>query len=323
MIWRHVFDADVLPMVLIAEARPPRLPIAPALLDPAAALPADPVLRKQVHAARWQHRIEALAAKAPIARQAVWAAFVDRNRARWQPDRVTVKLADKNIIDFHEGGKRPTFRIADSETAIVDYADLFTPDGRIVTRLTPERQAIIGKLRRNEPIANALQDYWYKQSGAGTRRCSALKSPSVNRINGNSARWSALGLSCSRADRRMPRPGEGHTVLQGREHTCRPALRRSRVRHCGYLGAARNRYLFEFRQTILPSKMWAVAMIATCPNAVAFDPSNRCFHRYCNAVCARKDLADVPFDLIFVVRVYRYFYALGRTHVLSESYAKP
>ena len=27
VIWRNIFDADVLPIVLIAEARPPRLPL--------------------------------------------------------------------------------------------------------------------------------------------------------------------------------------------------------------------------------------------------------------------------------------------------------
>jgi hypothetical protein len=123
------------------------------------------VLRLQVRAARLQGWIDQRAEKASPQRAAAWVELSDRNRRRWEADQVTVRLADKSIIDFHEGGKRPTFRIEDSETATVDYADLFTPDGRIVTRLTPQRQAIIRKLLANRPIEDAAQTYWSKRKG--------------------------------------------------------------------------------------------------------------------------------------------------------------
>lgn len=150
VIWRHVFDADVLPMIVIAEARPPRLPLALELLDRDAPLPGDPVLRLQVRAARLQPWLDARAVRNPAL-----ADLAARNRQRWEADRVTIRLADKSIIDFHEGGRRPTFRIADAETAVTDYADIFTPDGRIITRLTAERRAIIGKLHSNPTLEEA------------------------------------------------------------------------------------------------------------------------------------------------------------------------
>jgi hypothetical protein len=158
-IWKHVFDVRVLPMILIAEARPPRLPIPAELIDPAARLPEDSVRRLQVRAARLQPTLDAKAAMASGPRQARWQALADRNRARWEPDRVTIRLADKSIIDFHEGGKRPTFRILDAETATADYADLFAPDGRIMTRVTPQRRAILDKLHANETLASAFRTY--------------------------------------------------------------------------------------------------------------------------------------------------------------------
>ena len=86
VIWRHVFDADVLPMILIAEARPPRLPLAPEMLDRATLLPSDAVLRLQVRAARLQGWIDTRAAKAVPQRAAALAELSDRNRARWMPD---------------------------------------------------------------------------------------------------------------------------------------------------------------------------------------------------------------------------------------------
>jgi hypothetical protein len=83
------------------------------------------------------------------------------------------------------------------------------------------------------------------------------------------------------------------------------------------IGAARNRYLFEFMD-ILPERMWAVAMISTCPNAVAFDPREIAFTDTATIFGPRDDLAKLPFDLLFVSRVYRYFFALaGRMSFLD------
>ncbi|MFV4741737.1 hypothetical protein ACNJU8_21255, partial [Mycobacterium tuberculosis] len=55
--------------------------------------------------------------------------------------------------------------------------DLFTPDGRIITRLTGRRKAIFAKLFGNEPFARAARTYWYKRSGVD-RRSVRLDPPS-------------------------------------------------------------------------------------------------------------------------------------------------
>jgi hypothetical protein len=69
---------------------------------------------------------------------------------------------------------------------------------------------------------------------------------------------------------------------------------------------------------LLPSKVYGVAMIATCPNAVAFDPTRLMFTDTATMFAPRVDLQNVPFDLIFVSRVYRFFYGLaGRMSYLN------
>jgi hypothetical protein len=57
-IWRHIFDADVLPIILIAEARSPRMPINPKLLE-RGAKPPDASLTHQVRATRLRRWLEA------------------------------------------------------------------------------------------------------------------------------------------------------------------------------------------------------------------------------------------------------------------------
>ncbi|MEY2926170.1 MAG: hypothetical protein RL367_647, partial [Pseudomonadota bacterium] len=52
------------------------------------------------------------------------------------------------------------------------------------------------------------------------------------------------------------------------------------------------------------------AQIATCPNAAPFDPKKLVFTNTATVFAPRKDLATLPFDLLFLSRTYRYFYVL-------------
>lgn len=314
VIWRHVFDADVLPMLLLVEARPPRLPIAAELLDRSTPLPADSVRRLQVRAARLQPWLEKRLVAASADRKAQWGALCARNRARWRPDEVTIRLADKGIIDFHEGGKRPSFRIADADTAAADYADVFTPDGRIMTRLTPGRRRILDKLFANETLAKAAQTYWYKRSGTN-RRSVQLETPT-----GDLDRWemremigTGLAWRGARAD---AEPGQGVPVYKG-ENILAGGLHGDPEHRNANIAAADDLGLFRLG-SILPSRIYAVAQIERCPNAAPFDPAAMAFTNTATLFGPRSDLANVPFDLIFASRVYRYFYALaGRMSYLN------
>jgi hypothetical protein len=309
VIWRHVFDADVLPMLLIAEARPPRLPIAPEMLDSATPLPADPVLRLQVRAARLQPRLDRLAE-----RNAAWAPTAERNRARWQPDRVTIRLADKGVVDFHEGGK-PTFRIADAGDAVADYADIFTPDGRIMTRLTPARRSVLDKLFANATLVSASKAYWYKRSGAN-RGAVQLEAPSRE-----AERWELRGMIGAglawRGTRRAAADGEvGRDVFKGENVLAGELFGDAQFRNAN-IRAASDQGIFKLG-AIMPNRAYAIAQIERCPNAVAFDPHVVAFENSATIFAPRDDLAALPFDLLLVSRVYRYFFALaGRMSYLN------
>lgn len=314
VIWRHVFDADVLPMLLIAEARPARLPIEPELLDPATPLPADPVRRLQVRAARLQPWLEQRLRATSVDRKARWEALCARNRQRWEPDRVKIGLADKSIIDFHEGGKRPSFRITDAETATADYADIFTPDGRIVTRLTPPRKAILDKLFANETLTSAAQTYWYKRSGTD-RRVMQLDQPERELERWERREMIGAGLAW-RGARADAQPGmgvpvyKGENILTGGLHG-EPEHRNANIQVASDLG------LFRLGP-LLPSRLYAIAQIERCPNAAPFNAVTTVFTNTATLFGPRADLINVPFDLIFVSRVYRYFYALaGRMSYLN------
>lgn len=313
VVWKHVFDVRVLPMILMAEARPPRLPIPDELLE-GAELPIDPVRRLQLRSARLQSYIERRMGAATPARRTAWQALANRNRKRWEPDRVTIRLADKSVIDFHEGGKRPSFRIGDAETATAEYADIFTPDGRIMTRLTDRRRAILDKLLANDKLASAAQPYWFKRSGQDRGAVQLIKPTS------ETERWESremIGAGIAWRGTRVPaQPGQGRDIYKGENILAgaiygEPQFQNARVE------AASDQGIFKLG-SLLSFPAYAIAQIATCPNAVVFDPEELAFENSATIFVPRSDLASLPFDLLFVSRIYRYFFVLaGRMSFLD------
>ncbi|TAY80978.1 N-6 DNA methylase [Rhizobium ruizarguesonis] len=314
VIWRNVFDADVLPIILIAEARPPRMPLNAKLLDPSEALPDRKELRRQVMAARMQLWIDSRLSKSNAQYREAWQVLSERNRMRWKPDQVSIKLADKSCIDFGDGTKRPNFDLDGIKPSIIDYADLFTPDGRIVTRVTAERRPIINKLRANKQLSAAFQEYWYKKSGEqrGTVR---LVAPTVDSFRWEHREMVSRGIVFA-GRKKFAEKGAGHAVYKA-ENIVTGEIYGDPQDVGVDISAARNRYLFEYVD-ILPERLWAVSMIAKCPNAVSFDPRKVAFTDTATVFAPRSDLVTIPFDLLFVSRIYRYYYALtGRMSYLN------
>ena len=72
-------------------------------------------------------------------------------------------------------------------------------------------------------------------------------------------------------------------------------------------------------EDILPNIAYAVAQVAHCPNAVAFDPHKIAFTNTTTIFAPTQQAADVPFDLLFMSNVYVFFSALAaRMGVLRQ-----
>lgn len=310
VIWRYVFDADVLPILLICEARPPRLPLKDEDFDPSAELPSDPFLRLQIRAARLDQWMTERKRKANnrrnTARERQWTALIARNLIRWKPDRITVKLPDKSCIDFYDGDKRPAFRISEVKGTEIEYCDVFSPDGRILTRLNQERVKIVRKLRKNERLERAFQTYWYRRSRDNGPTWQ-IEEPANPNHQWERREMVSRGLVFAGRKQNAPQ-GKGHTIYKAENIVAGEIYGEPQDVNID-VKSARNRYLFEFLD-ILPKKMWGVAMIATCPNAVSFDPRTIAFTDTATVFCPRFDIAEFPFDMLFLSRIYQYFYVL-------------
>ena len=82
-------------------------------------------------------------------------------------DRVVVRHVDEASVAYDKSNRkaRPIFDLTVSPESHLEYADLFTPEGRIATRATSGRAAIVKKLRGLGQLSDAAKTYWTKRKG--------------------------------------------------------------------------------------------------------------------------------------------------------------
>ncbi len=247
LIWRSVFDARVLPMILIAEARPPR-----------------------------------------------------------PDDCVTVHLADERCVQVPAvKGGRPTFDLDRAAVSMVAYADLFAPDGRILTRMTPERLAIIGKLRACATLNDAAKRYWTRQRKGG--------------IDVTDQRPSGIGVARWEEQRLirygLAQRGRGTTSDRGL-----PLWKGENIRSSGLagspafervdVGSVSSPSVWAYPD-ILPQTMYALPLIEQTACAAPFDPARAAMLNTVVVFGPRADLAMFPFDALLLSRMFGYYSILN------------
>lgn len=243
LIWHHVFDADVLPMILFAEARPPR-----------------------------------------------------------PTDTVTVRHVDDISVVASTTGRRarPTFDLAASPEAQVAYADIFTPEGRIATRMTPARAPIVTKLRALSPLATAAKRYW-------TRRKGGFQAVDVEPTGIGQALWTETRMISDGVARRGTgsenSPG-GLDIYKGENIRTAglagtPAFTGLDVENLSTPALWR-----EGLRPLMPARMWCLPIIEQVPVAAPLDPATQAVTNTATLLGPRPDLATFPFDLLLTSRIY-------------------
>lgn len=246
VIWREVFDAKVLPAIIIAENRPA------------------------------------------------------------QPnDQISIRFADASCIQREAATTVPEFALDTLPESHISYADLFSPDGRILTRLTAKRLDILKKLWNNATFWDAAKPYWVQQQG------SKIVEWTDHRPANSHSSWKLRRM----LNRGIVFRGKKHQTNQGldvykAENIIATTLQGDpALPHCNVIQAD-DPSLWRFAK-ILPPHGYAVAQVAHCPNAVVFDPRQVAFTDTVTVFFPRDDLHDVPFDLLLLSNIYVWFYALG------------
>lgn len=247
LIWRSVFDADVLPMILFAESRP------------------------------------ATAA-----------------------DRVTIHLADDRCVQAPAvKGGRATFDLDQAETSSIAYADLFAPDGRILTRLTPRRLEIVRKLRACGTFSDAALRYWIRMR-KGKIEASATQPDGMGE-----SRWRERLLF----SRGVTRRGKGASLTPGHrlwkgENVRTGSLVGDPVFTSVDVNSLDATRIWSYPH-ILPNVLYALPLIEQTPSAAPFDPRVDAVLDTVTVFGPRTDLSAFPFDVLLSSRIYGYYCVVG------------
>ena len=250
MIWREVFDADVLPMILIAEARPAT-----------------------------------------------------------KEDQVKIRLADQSCIVRDHGAKRATFTFDHLPENAIPYADLFAPDGRILTRLTAERIEILKKLWAQSRLKSAALPYWAKMS----KGKQLVRDDEPTGFGANT--WSKEYLIKYGLEMKGDPvfiPSGGFPVWKGENVTTSVFAGDYLYRNLDIM-KAHSSTVWSYSH-ILPSKMYAIPIIEQVPVAAEFDPHKVAVVNSVAVFGPRTDLSDVPFDMVLLSRIYSWAYATAGRH---------
>ena len=248
LIWKHVFDARVLPMIVFAEARPPR-----------------------------------------------------------KDDVVTLRHVDEASVkrDLSNRQSRPMFDLSTSPKSFVPYADLFTPEGHIATRLTPARAAIVRKLRGSGQLSEAAKRYWTKSKGGYLAVDVDPGAP--GRLHWEERRMIAEGIA-RRGTGSTGHP-QGLDVYKGENIRTGDLVGQPVFKGLDVSDVSQSS-LWRF-PSLLPARMWCLPIIEQIPCAAAFDPKRIALTNTATVFGPRSDLEGYPFDMLLTSRIYGWFTLLS------------
>jgi hypothetical protein len=238
--------------------------------------------------------------------------LIAQNRPALPTDKVTLRLADERcIIDK----KSRLFDLDQSSKNEFDYADIWTAEGNILTRLTQTSLPILQQLARLPKLESVAQKFWTGKQGASIVKWQIEKPKGLNAANeAKGIRWEQQEMI------RMGCAFRGKTPLAASSDKAFTFYKGENISAGLVEGAAQksgvdidgidDNALWRFRN-ILPERGFAFLQITLGLTCAPFDPSKLAFLNTATLFFPQKSLAKFPFDLLLLSRIYQYNFALS------------
>jgi hypothetical protein len=231
------------------------------------------------------------------------AIFIAENRPARAEDTVSVRFADPKCVTINSSNALPEFDLHGLPESLIPYNDLFSPDGRILTRLTPDRLKIVQTLRENQTFGDIAKPYWVRREQA---RIVEWVDRQPEEPGWEERRMLARGVVFRGSKHTMK---SGLSIYKG-ENIIAAELQGEASLKNADVSQADDASLWKYHN-ILPKSGLAVAQVAHCANALQFDPGKIAFSDTATILFPRDSLASVPLDLILLSNIYVWFYALA------------
>lgn len=238
--------------------------------------------------------------------------LIAQNRPAQRTDKMTLRLADKRCMLDQ---KSRLFDLDQSSKNEFNYADVWTAEGNILTRLTDESLPILRKLASFPKLERVAQKFWTGKRGASIVAWQIEEPSGLNAANqANGIQWEQqemirMGCAFRGKPPHATNPANAFDFYKG-ENISAGVIEGS-VQIAGIdIDGIDDSALWRYRD-ILPKQGFAFLQISLGLTCAPFNPLKEAFLNTATLFFPTSSLAHFPFDLLMLSRIYQYYYALA------------
>lgn len=235
--------------------------------------------------------------------------IIAENKPATKDDTVIIRVADEKCLIFHDDEKtHVTFDLFKAVEEEFKYQDIFTEDGRILTKITNKRLNLIkkiGSFKRFEDIAATI---WVQKEGNSIVNWKEYDSLEIDE-NGKWEKKVLISMGAAFRNKKIYRSdGKGFDIYKGEN-----------IKACTIEGNSQETKidvdkmddpsLWKFRN-VLPKKGFAFLRITLAPTAVSFNPDKLVFLNTATLFFPDDSLVDFPLDILVLSSIYRWYFGL-------------
>lgn len=240
--------------------------------------------------------------------------LIAEKRPATAADKICLRVADERCAKFTGfDQKHVEFDLNKATLTEMPYADVFSADGRILTKITPERKAILDRFA-GQTFDDIAQKFWVGKF-KNTIRAWALEQPPAN--DQRDLRWEETDMirmgAAFRGEVHQAKTG-GLSVFKG-ENIVACQLEGDPVYQNIDANKMDDASLWRFAD-ILPKRGFGFHQISPALACASFSPEKCIMLNTVSLFFPRAELANFPFDFLVLSRLYQYFFGLSQREAI-------
>ena len=247
--------------------------------------------------------------------------FIAEKRPSTPDDKIRLRVADERCAKFTGfDQKHIEFDLNKATLTEMPYADVFTPDGRLLTKITPQRKAILNRFA-GQTFQDVARTFWVGKSKNTIRAWSLTRPGNEENLTSSddeqNLRWEQTDMiRMGAAFRGQVHEAErdGMDVFKG-EHIVACKLEGDPVYKNIDVNKMDDASLWRFAD-ILPKKGFAFQRITPALTCASFTPKTCIILNTVSLFFPKAELADFPFDFLVLSRLYQYFFGLSQREAI-------
>ena len=238
--------------------------------------------------------------------------LAERRPAR-ADDKAAIRVADESCV---ENAAQREFNLERVVGNLFPVGDVFTEDGRILTKLTARRKKILDKIGAHSRFADIARPYWVGLRKNKIEKALAAPPPSINSDNltPDGLRWEERkmivdGAAYRGKKRAASKREKGMDFYKG--ENIRAARLENEPADKNIIPSSVDDLSVWRFPDILPERGFAFLQICPGVTAAPFNPREKAFLNTATLFFSHEKLTRFPFDILLLSRVYNFYHALA------------